>query len=220
MAKILFIVNVHPTESFAMVVAKRVKEILEKQGHEIIWKKIAFENTGLAKALKKDAVGEMKAEQGTITNMSRWVREYKPDIAYDFHSTPHESGSWGDFDYHIAPYSRRGLGNIKLVEVKAVYKKLPERILRHLADWGEYRARTTSRSLTESEGLRPKEFGKAIAREINRDIALKVTEGAKAALLKQRGGNIPRKFPPKPRRRFLGTKRKPKRIPKRRQARL
>ena len=72
MTKILFAVNEHPSEAFAIKVAKLTKRILEAEGHEVVWHKVKPEDTALGTLLK--AKKGKKFSDGELDKISKRAR--------------------------------------------------------------------------------------------------------------------------------------------------
>ena len=158
MAKILFIVNEHKNEAFAMPVARATAKQLRKEGHEVLWRKI-------------------KPKERTPRVLSEYSGG-KVDVVYHFHCTPHDYRIWrthkADFlifnassliKYSIPPTPAR------IVEIKAHYKPFLQ---------------TTSHKLTLEAGLNPAEFSEAIAGKIKEDVAAKFKMAPRETVLRGR----------------------------------
>ncbi|MBN2067076.1 MAG: hypothetical protein JW744_01255 [Candidatus Diapherotrites archaeon] len=187
MARILFIVNEHPNESFATSVAKETKKLLEKAGHEVIWRKFKPKDTMLGRVIRssrKKKFSEKELERIYLEKADKkilsMVHECKPDATYNFHCTPDYEPAWeadSPADFLIAT---RKIGNTKkemeLVEIKAKYKFLPERIRgsvkrktkSHNLKLQRYLLQNTSQKETREAGLHPENFAEEIAKTIER----------------------------------------------------
>jgi hypothetical protein len=181
MAKILFIVNEHPNEAFAISVARETAKRLKAAGREIVWVKTGIKDTLLGRALKNPNAKVSERTSGLIYNrrfakLSELIQKYGPCSVYDFHCTPPDDILWRAGKSEISPdfhISRYGKDSVNVVEIKAYYRKLPERILQRTEKarqsfpaGAHYLEETTSQALTRQKGLMPKEFGKAIAKTI------------------------------------------------------
>ncbi len=192
MAKILFAVNEHPDEAFAISVAKITKKILETAGHEVVWHKVKAKDTALGALLKaKKGKKFTDAELDKISKKARQsvlkVRDFvKPDITYDFHCSPHDAKWWAlngagnprRADYEI--FYRNPKGDFRIIELKAHYKKLPKQIQKKISTATSaristheiYLTQTTSQHLTRNIGLNPKTFAQKISKKINQQIQM------------------------------------------------
>jgi len=190
MAKLLFIVNEHPNEAYAISAARETAKMLKQTGNEIVWHKVPFKETVLGKVM---ANPKMKIDEKLFTvdlknsyeRIERLAKKYKPDRVLNFHATPHDDPFWkgkggkshGDF---AISSSGRYSGKVLTIEVKACYKSMPERHLKKIDftdpkrviyyNCEHYIKETTSQKLTRQEGLTPKAFGKAIAKRIETHI--------------------------------------------------
>ncbi len=187
MAKILFVVNEHPNEAFSISAARQTAKILKKGGCSIVWYKVPVKETMLGKVLankKTEITHKMfnKDVQKSYERAKSLVKKYKPDLILNFHSTPHDDPYWkvknkrrkGDFS--IEQINLFG-GKFLVIEVKAHYKPMPERILKksivieangpRYGEIGHYVTETTSHQMTRENGLTPEAFGKAIAEKVN-----------------------------------------------------
>ncbi len=185
MAKILFIVNDHPNEAFAISVAREAAKRLRADGHEIVWKMTNPKDTVLGKVLKNPNM-EVKAktfidaQRGTYDRMGRLIQKHNPKVTSNFHATPHDDPLWTDprkpaADFEIS-YSKLHGRTVMFIEVKARYTKLPKRHLEkgriaipahspyHGA--GHYLREGTSQQLTREMGLTPEILGTVIAKRI------------------------------------------------------
>lgn len=63
MARILFIVNEHPSEAFATSVASKTAKLLRKEGHTVIWKKFKPKETMLGAVLKSPEGKKFSGEE-------------------------------------------------------------------------------------------------------------------------------------------------------------
>jgi len=208
MAKILFIVNEHPNEAFAISVARETEKILKETGNEVVWYKIPFKETVLGKVM---ANPNMKITRETLLNAlaksyeraEKLIKKYRSNFTYDFHTTTHNNPFWWTSsrkkrcDFHIALSEMRG-SPFSIVEIKAHYKNMPRRHLKKGAieipphSLGEtYLRKTTSQKLMRRKGLTPEEFGKAIAQRIEGHI----TAWKKKLELRNERASIPRVFP-------------------------
>src|SRR3989344_5556510 len=102
MARILFIQNLHPTESNAIGISGMVAKILQKQGHEIFIRKFKPSETayGIVYSIGK---GELSPQQGYekimnimgtdspgyIKKVLQDVKETNAKYVFDFHCTPY-----------------------------------------------------------------------------------------------------------------------------------
>ena len=100
MAKILFIVNEHASEPFAISVAIRTKKLLEAAGHKVIWQKVRARDTYIGRTLLtkgKKKIGERELLALYDRNEQRikgWIERHKPAVTYTFHCTPAGSECW------------------------------------------------------------------------------------------------------------------------------
>ena len=188
MPRILFVVNEHPNEAFAISVARETAKLLRAKGQEIIWKKFPFRETMLGRALKEDAAKVIFPAFLDSTHRARliqgWIRQENPSLVYKFHCTPAEHAYWAEVnpgkDFVIEADSEPNRAFEKpsfLIEIKAKFAKFPERVLRKVGApvdgtymngvvWAPYLTITTSQQLSRKAGLTPEKFGKAIARVI------------------------------------------------------
>jgi len=216
MARIVFVVNQHPTEAFSASVAVETAKHLRKAGHEIVWEKIKPGETMLGAVLRprgKKKFSERKLtdiEQNINQRILTMLEKNKADLLYDFHATPPENVLWKkkhtgaehDYSFDGEYHGEQG----RTVEVKAYYQSLPKRILRKIEQRMpevvgtfrmDYFSKVTSPKLTRQAGLTKEEFGKAIAERIQRQIA-RLAHGESLNTFEY--GKIPRRFPkPKPR---------------------
>jgi hypothetical protein len=196
MVRILFVVNDEPHEAFAISAARETMNAFQAQGfsiyrigkdeipqkpegNEIIWGKINPKETFLGGILKTDKVNLSVEELQNLAMMpflrrKKWAMQYSPLVTYTFHCSPHDKDYWevmGKVDYTIEAAEGP---NDRVVEVKAVYKKMPQRILEKYKEktgaYPEKESRTTSTIDTKKAGLHPEEFGKAIAKAIKKEI--------------------------------------------------
>ncbi|GEM_PF-2810770 len=203
MARILFIVNDHPNEAFAITVAKRTAEQLKAAGQELIWVKVPAEETLLGRVIRGKPLGKETSFQWTQIRpkerAKKLIEEKKPAVVYNFHCTPAENIHWKqtNADYTIVPHLEWKGIQLMVVEIKAQYKKIPERALRHIKKYSRkidesskkrYLESTTSHRQTLQAGLTPEEFGKAIAIRISKDVqALARKRSIKGAMGRIRG---------------------------------
>ncbi|MDP2973542.1 MAG: hypothetical protein Q8N60_00680 [Candidatus Diapherotrites archaeon] len=203
MAKILFIVNEHPTEAFAISVAREAAERLRAAGHTVVRKKVKFKDTLLGWILKNP---NAKLSERTIasiydrwdTKVSKLIQKYGSASVYDFHCTQPDDKLWSagrsgaSPDFRITPFM-----GCNVVEIKAHYRNLPERILQRtekarkaVPSIARYLDRITSQALTRQKGLTPEEFGKAIAKTIDQR-----TRAARKPRTRPYKGIVKRVFP-------------------------
>jgi len=194
MARILFIVNEHLDEAFAISVARETAKLLKKAGHVVIWRKFKPEETALGAILKskkgtkfsKDKLERIHLKLPDA-KIQQFINETKPELTYRFHCSPPEEGVWkGQFaglesrcyaHYEIS-HEIDTPKNIQLVEIMAYYKRLPRRISRKIKETAPskpnslkgYLARTTSQQLTKKAGLHPELFAETIAPKIEEQI--------------------------------------------------
>lgn len=232
MARLLFIVNDHPNEAFAISSAWDAAmelqgqgfrlfvlgkdEIPEKaKGNEIIIAKVSPKETLLGRAQRglpvtrgKNSMGKNAAWFWThtvpIERAQRLAMQRNADITYSFHCTEAE-GIISDFaflEWYPSKKKQRRIP-LRLVEIKAHYKRMPGNPLGKIKDpWyhrdfgnaslGHYLQETTSHPLTIAAGLTPEGYGKAIAEQIQKDVELH-KRGKK---LEPLFGSIPRAFRP------------------------
>jgi hypothetical protein len=185
MAKILFIVNDHPNEAFAISVAREAAKWLRKAGHNMIWEMTDPNDTVLGKVLKNPnmkVTGKtfLEAQHQSYERMGKLILKHKPKITYNFHTSPHDDPLWTDprktpADFDITHSKSHGK-TWMFVEIKAHYKKLPERhlskgiiaIAAHSPYYGSahYLREGTSQQLTRKMGLAPEILGRMIAERI------------------------------------------------------
>lgn len=185
MARILFIVNEHPNEAFAISVAKEAAKRLRAGGHNVIMEKIRPEETMLGRVLKRQSKSELSWEDVShIENNKKiivdlHIQKHNPDISYTFHCTPHTEGHWKHYrhdDFTIQDSADMG-ERLNVIEIKARYKNIPRRTLNNIMPklpkegWNVPRANyfleTTSQKLTRNAGLTPEKLGRAIAGMVN-----------------------------------------------------
>ncbi len=196
MTRIMFVVNQHPYEAFAISVARETAKQFSSQGfkilrnekdkisekpigNELIWCKIKSQETFFGARLRSAKtqffIHEKELELGGGEKaIKKWIDDYNPLIVYSFHCTPKSDRFWswvGNADFVIEKFQKaRSLqikGNrIKAIEIKAKYKLLPNQI-RGLNPYFGY---ATSHQDTIKTGLRPEELGKEIAMAINLEI--------------------------------------------------
>lgn len=191
MARILFVVNQHPNEAFAITVARETAKLLRKAGHEIIWKKFKAEETMLGTALKKGKKIESKKITNIINQQNKIIsglaKRKKPDLTYNFHCTPHKSSFWAatrkrkEADFAILKNSNiEGVKGLRLIEIKAHYKKMPKSIIAKgptkFPLVRKYFKKTTSHILTRKASLHPENYAKAIAAKIKQQIRTGTTK--------------------------------------------
>ena len=190
MAKLLFIVNEHPNEAFSISAARETARVLKQAGNEIVWYKVPLKETVLGKVMtnpKMKVTEELFIEdlKNSYERIEKLAKKHKPDRVLNFHATPHDDPFWkgkgrksrGDFTISSSGYYS---GKVLTIEVKAHYKKMPERHLKKINftdpkktiyyNCEQYITETTSQKITRQEGLTPKAFGKAIAKRIQEHI--------------------------------------------------
>ncbi|MBD3388949.1 MAG: hypothetical protein GF416_07680 [Candidatus Altiarchaeales archaeon] len=199
MTKILITSNFHPNEGFAVTVARELSKELRELGYDVVERKFRFDETSLGKVrdskepVNSHGLVEYDKEQRRL--LDRIIGEVQPDYAFDMHTTPYDPTGqderskkrWGtpdpadgfpmEQDYHPAFCLDDALH--RTIEVKAVYKPLPELYseglklepkTRDVYRTSSYFSRTTSQSRTMEEGIEPENLGKTIARHIDRMI--------------------------------------------------
>lgn len=153
MAKIMFIVNEHPNEAFAITVARKTAEILRKKGNEILWHKVEPEHTILgkvSKTTKKIELGSTdsysklltmneKAKEESLNEVVKVVREKNPAFIYRFHCTGEPAAVWrdhGNADLSIEEdnsWGRELLNRpLRVIEIKAVYKPIAKKMRKRI----------------------------------------------------------------------------------------
>jgi hypothetical protein len=183
MARILFIVNEHLTEAFAIAVARETAKLLRAKGHTVLWRKFKPEDTVLGTIIKS-AEGKKFSRKKLEEIYHKWsekvvdafISETKPDIAYNFHTSP-KNAFWGDYSRGIEPADfiiereKRFTPKLQTVEIKAIEKRLPKRTLDKVnkkapKSWylrEYYLEKNASQRLTREKGLHPENFAKEIA---------------------------------------------------------
>jgi hypothetical protein len=137
--KVLFIVNEHPNEAFAIIVARETAKLLRKVGYTVDWKKINAKDTVLGAILKSGK--ERKFSEADLYHINTgmqcravWnaMRESKASAVYRFHCTEPGSEMWkgdGGSDFKIMHFDYEPSFLVQLVEIKAFSKPMPKRIL-------------------------------------------------------------------------------------------
>ena len=223
MAKILFIVNEHPCEAYAITVARETAKLLRGQGHTVIWKKIKPTDSALGAILKSkkkqfsekelDYIHFYKAGRRTLST----IEKVKPDLTYNFHCTPHDWYKWTrgvKADFSIEPIKDEGNRSLMTVEIKAVYKPFPRGVFEIISrkvsyrsfDVSHYLRETTSHQLTRAKGLHTENFAETIAAALEKQIRSKRFDSVIKGKISRRR---PKQRNIKPR---LGPKVRPRRI--------
>jgi hypothetical protein len=187
MARILFIVNEHPTEAFEIAVARETKKLLKREGHQVVLSPLRLKETSLGAIFEhgpQRSYGETLAKAIDSTNpkkvMKKAINSSKPDITYRFHCTHHKCEFWKETKKHEAadfdicrdwPFDTF----VETVEIKAHFKSMPRRVLDRIDPNGEmpvdyHYTQTTSHQLTTKAGLTPEEFARSIAAGIKNQI--------------------------------------------------
>ncbi len=183
MARVLFIVNEHPNEAFAISVARETAKLVRAAGHTVAWRKVPREATYLGVILDADRAlshEDVVRRKKTAEVVEGFHKEVKPELTYKFHCTPHDELLWrksykrAKADFSIRGGRRKDGTHSYTVEMKAVYKPFPKRLDDRITSktdgWAIRRAsyleKTTSQSKTRELGLDPEKFAERIAKVI------------------------------------------------------
>jgi hypothetical protein len=151
MVRLMFIVNEHPNEGFAISCAKRIAEELQRKGFriyvegkdkipkktnadEIIWIKTNPNETVTGKPLKMsegtlDAADFRKIEENNLRTGNKKMKEYEIDLGYRFHTSPKryfEANIPFNRDYEAR---RDDDTKVTAIEIKAIYRDMPAQII-------------------------------------------------------------------------------------------
>jgi len=155
MVRLVFMVNIHPNEAFAINVAMHARRELAKigfrvyvegrdkipekpKGNEIVWVKVPFGETMMGAVAKGREQGKFEPKELTDIDQrfagkkSRLAREYSAWALYDFHCTSADWNFWNrpeKPDFTIETRGKEGNAIMKLVEIKGYYQDLPKRHL-------------------------------------------------------------------------------------------
>jgi len=140
MARILFVVNEHPTEAFSIPVARETAKLLRKAGHTITFKKFSPEDSAFGVLLKNTERGKFVKKEVRVLEAHSFeeifgmTKSRKYELIYTFHCTPYSrkywqndpGERWSDFRFvDITP-------KMKGVEIRAKYKSLPKRVYKRI----------------------------------------------------------------------------------------
>ena len=190
MAKIIFVVNAHPDEAFAIGVARRTAKLMQAEGHEVIWVKAPFAISGMGRVLQAKK-GKLKREHLGDEHWPYLLKELfeksKADLLYDFHCTPNDHAIWerkypGKNVLFEQQWKQFGLRNLVTVEIKAAYIPLPQGLKKRIDEkmmaqgvdfFGRsipykerYLEHTSSVSETKKIGILPNTCAQEIATQI------------------------------------------------------
>jgi hypothetical protein len=191
MPKILFVVNSDANEAFGTSTIDEVKPFLEAMGNEVVVRKIYTESTLLGKIIKvsKPSRYSVRDQRLIYTELMEIHRklalEVKPDFIVGVHCTEKAGLLWKkptprDAAFTIRFVSIPGLTvPVAELEIKAIYRKLPERILakirqrttrglRSEKNSKDYLSQTTAQQLMREAGLPPEVFGLPIAKMVDK----------------------------------------------------
>lgn len=184
MARILLVVNQHPSEAFAISVARETANTLKAGGHTVILAKTTPENTMLGAILKSAKPKKFteadlkKIEKIHWANAEKAIKKIEPDFTCMLHCA--DSSFWDrpvlrEADFVLSPMSPK----VYVVELRAQYQDMPTRILKKIKlkmpnknsniNTG-YFTRTTSQQLTRKAGINPENLAKTLATEIVKEV--------------------------------------------------
>ena len=184
MARILLIANLHADEAFSISVAMELAKTLRKAGQDAVFRPIRSRDTALGKILHEKSGKIFSAEELmnvenrlTLLQKSKSLaRECGANLAYLFHATPNDWDTWkGRRSSYLDFDMARGAKNLWVVEVKACFKPLPERIRKRIEErttpearrmFSDYLTIVSSQKLTRKAGLAPEKFAERLAKEI------------------------------------------------------
>ncbi|MEI7960823.1 MAG: hypothetical protein WCI04_00655 [archaeon] len=195
--KVLFILNVHPNESFAIACAQEAKKALEKSGINVGVFKFRPDETIFRAARDKSLPDNNPNGQDFLVKTSekldkkvlRIAKSRKATLVYEFHCTPSDSGYWKHYNYKLGQSENRNEDFViyrrnferegpfvRTVEIKAFYEPLPPRVIRNIDQKFSnldktYFARQSAESSTKlALGLVRGELGRAIARLVFKEL--------------------------------------------------
>ena len=191
--RVLFVLNVHPNESFAIACAQEAKKALEKSGINVGVFKFHPDETIFRAARDKSLPNNNPNGQDFLLETSakldekvlRIAKSRNAALVYEFHCTPSDSGYWKNYNCKSGRWENRNEDFVicrrnferegpfvRTVEIKAFYEPLPSRVIRETARKfptldKTYFARQSAESSTKlALGLERGELGKAIARVV------------------------------------------------------
>jgi len=188
MARILFVVNEHANEPFAIPVARETAKLLRAKGHTVFVRKTPKNVTSLGILLgaekMKLGMAHSLSHDKLDAQLDNFERETRPNIVYSFHCTPSDSPHWKnlgmktehDWDIGRYPRSKEGIC-YRTVELKAIYKDLPPKLRKKLGkiSGGETKEKTKyfSRTASVPESIKQRLIPGKFARQISKVMAEK-----------------------------------------------
>ncbi|MFA6269121.1 MAG: hypothetical protein WCW13_01705 [archaeon] len=113
MVKVLFVVNYHPNEPFAISVAKHAAEELKRQGIEVTTMKVPFAETHFGQLMKTGVPqkpSEMDTKEGKL--IDKYQAKTGADLVYTFHAAEpnhmdfevHFRTKKPTYDFYVSPH--------------------------------------------------------------------------------------------------------------------